>query len=616
MKQGEISQKVRGSICRLASLAAGVLAARGTFAQQPVPQRVFAVSGQAAPGTEAGTVFGGLGVPGIGARGDVAFDVTLAGSAVNTYMQSSLWLVPSGAGSPVIGYRGTDATNAYRIGRGAPSVDGVGRVSFITSTSGVSVLAGSPGSYQTVFKSGAAAPGMPAGTTLQPDLLTFQPLVDRDGDVYIESGTSYTSPTLGGNQPGMFLSAGGGPLQLLTYGGAPAPGVQDQMITGFSHAGLGGGGHVAFAASTITSQNVGGRGVWAGTLGKLTRIAYAGMTAPGIAGDLRMNVFYGGPAINSSGATVFSVDLLAPSGGTRAPVAYLYDGGQLTPIGAPGTPVPALGDGYVLDYSKSAWITDRGVALIRGNAHGAAGAASVLGWFRWRAGDGVTPIVRDGMAAPQLGAGVTLTGTKVISFNEAGEALVRATLAGTGVDSTNNDTLWAADPLGRFSLVARTGSAVGIGGGGERVVRTIGVSAMNFDQPPGFTAIPMPAALSDSGQVAYGLGFTDGSSANLLATLPSVIAGDVNNDLVVDLKDFDVLYRHLGQAGDRAVGDLDYDGVVGFSDYQVFQRNFGRSIDGGGVTGVPEEVAGMVPEPGVVAAGAVVVAGRRRRAAR
>jgi hypothetical protein len=72
----------------------------------------------------------------------------------------------------------------------------------------------------------------------------------------------------------------------------------------------------------------------------------------------------------------------------------------------------------------------------------------------------------------------------------------------------------------------------------------------------------------------------------------------------------------MGQAGDREVGDLDYDGVVGFTDYQVFQRNFGRSIDGGEVMAVPEEVAALVPEPagvGLVALGAALLGGGRRR---
>jgi hypothetical protein len=218
------------------------------------------------------------------------------------------------------------------------------------------------------------------------------------------------------------------------------------------------------------------------------------------------------------------------------------------------------------------------------------------------------------MAAPQIGGGVTLTNTTVVSFNEAGQALLTATLAGPGIDSTNNASLWAVDPLGQFSLVARTGSAVNVGGG-TGVVTNVFVSTTQYDVP-GFVDIPAPPSLSDTGQAAYAVTFTDGSSANLLATLPSVIAGDVNNDLVVDLNDFDVLYRHLNQAGDRTAGDLNYDGVVTFTDYQVFQRNFGRSIDGGGVMPVPEDVAALVPEPGrlgLLAAGVGVIVGSRRR---
>jgi hypothetical protein len=353
----------------------------------------------------------------------------------------------------------------------------------------------------------------------------------------------------------------------------------------------------------------------------MTRIAYSGMVAPdlppfpGVTGDLRMHVFTGPPGTNSSGATVFSADLLTPAETLYPSASYLYDHGQLTLLGALGTPVPASGEGRTLYYARSKRVTDRGEALIRGGTFRQnSGDPGVEGWYRWRSGV-VTPIVEDGVAAPRLGAGVTLTKTSVVSFNEAGQALLTATLAGPAMNSTNNASLWAVDPLGQFTLVARAGSSLVVEGA-ERVVSAISAWTTDYGSAtPG--SFPAPAALSDSGQAAYWVSFTDGSSANLLATLPSVIAGDVNNDLVVDLKDFDVLYRHLGQAGDRAVGDLDYDGVVGFTDYQVFQRNFGRSVDGGGaVMAVPEAVAALVPEPvgvGVIGLGAALLGGRRRR---
>jgi len=401
------------------------------------------------------------------------------------------------------------------------------------------------------------------------------------------------------------------------YANAPAPGVPGATMYAPGSQSVADGGRASFVAGLTYGPNTPrpNQGVFSGTAGDVKPVAITGQAAPGLSGSQTFYRFWAVSDVNASGATVFTVSTKNAAGAEDGFFAYVSDGGHLTPMAGPGTPVPALGAGYTLGSAMTRRINDRGQALVKASAIGPnAGDAAFNVWMRWAKG-ALAPIVRDGGAAPGMGVGVTLTSPEVVSFNDAGQSLVRATLAGPGVSSANSDSLWSVDPLGQFTLVARTGMTVS-GAGGSRVVTGLGVSAM----PPLQDAQGMPStprALSDGGQVAYQAFFGDGQDGVVLATLPSVIAGDVNYDLVVDLKDFDVLYKHLGKAGDRTVGDLDYDGVVGFSDYQVFQRNFGRSIDGGAVTGVPEEVAGMVPEPGVVAGvlvvGVVGMAGRRRR---
>jgi hypothetical protein len=70
------------------------------------------------------------------------------------------------------------------------------------------------------------------------------------------------------------------------------------------------------------------------------------------------------------------------------------------------------------------------------------------------------------------------------------------------VDSTNSDSLWAVDPLGQFSLVARTGSVVGVGGG-ERVVSQFDVATTQYETN-GWNEFLVPTALSDLGHSCRG----------------------------------------------------------------------------------------------------------------
>lgn len=214
-------------------------------------------------------------------------------------------------------------------------------------------------------------------------------------------------------------------------------------------------------------------------------VAITGRAVPGLSGSHTFYRFWSTSGVNASGATVFTASAKNAAGVEEGAFAYVSDGGQLTPMAGPGTAAPALGAGFTLRSGFTRRINDRGQALVKASAIGPnAGDAAFNVWMRWAKG-ALAPIVRDGAAALGLGAGVTLTSPEVVSFNDAGQSLVRATLAGPGVSSANSDSLWSVDPLGQFTLVARTGMTVS-GAGGSRVVTGLGVSAMPpLDGSPG-----------------------------------------------------------------------------------------------------------------------------------
>ena len=82
-----------------------------------------------------------------------------------------------------------------------------------------------------------------------------------------------------------------------------------------------------------------------------------------------------------------------------------------------------------------------------------------------------------------------------------------------------------------------------------------------------------------------------GTAVDLFA-LPSAAAGDFNADGMVDMSDFVVWRRTLGQTGDSLVADGNGNGRVDDGDYAVWRSHFGQAVGGGGAhTVVPEPSA-------------------------
>jgi hypothetical protein len=133
--------------------------------------------------------------------------------------------------------------------------------------------------------------------------------------------------------------------------------------------------------------------------------------------------------------------------------------------------------------------------------------------------------------------------------------------------------LLATDPTGARHTVLRTGGTYP-GPAGSKVIKYFNLllGSNNHDG--------RPSSFNDLGQLAIHLTFKDNTEAVVVATLPSAIPGDADNDLVVSFADFQRLEARFGRAGDRTTGDFNYDGLVDHADFMVLYDHFGQSFDG------------------------------------
>jgi hypothetical protein len=106
-----------------------------------------------------------------------------------------------------------------------------------------------------------------------------------------------------------------------------------------------------------------------------------------------------------------------------------------------------------------------------------------------------------------------------------------------------------------------------------------------------------------------GLIFNKVYTPTSLSLALDALDGDANLDARVNLSDFNILAANFGASGaDWLMADFTGDGLVNLADFNRLAANFGQMAAGPGVT--PEDwaaLASVVPEPGAVAAPAVLV---------
>ncbi len=548
-----------------------------------------ALTGEAAPGTETGTVFATFTTPlnhsimrpAIDELGNVAFIALLAGPAVDDSNRSGIWSDAAGplglvvrTGMPAPG------TPPGIVFSGVPSEYlpfppklGGGHVAFAGELSGpgitfanqFGVWAQQSDPVVLIARNGDPAPGQPAGVLFGQASLFG---IDSQAHTQLTASLFGAGITTANNES--IWSNRSGALEAIVREGDPAPGTPPGVVIGLGTFGTSSTfPRIAFNKESrlFVAANLLGPDVDAfndeglfleDETGVLTLLAREGDPAPGggqgvTYGGGSVLTMFDGLSINALGQVAFSCRL----GGAipTTPVTYTTVTGELELLVLSGDPAPpAFGAPILSDAGK--------LAVVGFVPDGDNDFHTVTTGIWWDQLGTMAPLVLPGdTVAHPLGDLTVHSAGQIIGFGSTGVLAFRAALntgAGNPIFS-----LLLADPQGGLHHVVGTGELFDVAGDGSDLREIVRIE---------------PGGLSDGGRVAFRLDFTDGSSGHFTAQLEA--SGDADADGDVDLADYALLAACLtgpnsGPAQPScATFDFEPDADIDLRDSAAFTNTF------------------------------------------
>jgi hypothetical protein len=496
-------------------------------------------SGTQAPDTPAGVNFNVIDDDVLlNAAGGTAFDSTLSGSGVNSSNDRGFWSSASSSGSlGLVARRGSHAPGTASDVNfdelDMPSLNALGQTVFRATLTGTGVNGsnndgiwmGAPGSVALVARAGSQA------AALAPGVNYFHfgppPALNPAGGIAFEATLSGTG--VNSSNDAAVWQGNPGSLRLVTREGNQAPGTPagvnfKQMNTPV----LNGAGQTAFSAF-LTGSGVdlsNDYGIWSEGGGSLALVARSGSPAAGTASGVVFSGFFP-PVLNAAGKVAFK-GVLAGTGVSSA------------------------------------------------NDHGL-----------WSEASGSLQLVaREGNPAPGTTSGVNFGTFDMITVNASGQIAFRASLAGTGVTTSNDEGIWATDSTGTLRLIVRKGAAFEVAPSDVRTILNVVYAggdptlggACNLSSCTG-NEDGRASPFNDSGFITFGLDFNDFSGGIFVSDLvANTVPGDYNRNGIVDAADY-VVWRNTEPENQTG--------------YNTWRTNFGRTS----AAGSSMSPALAVPEP-------------------
>ncbi len=541
------------------------LAAVGSMQCTAIAQlEIVAISGNPSP--DGNGTFLSFGTP-VLARGGLAFTATLTGTTLGQNDNRGIYRYRPGEPLTRIARKGQAPVdgNGTFFDFNVPAI-AVGGVTFVASLAGTSgglndnlgYFRGNGGAVTPIVRKGQPTPDGNGVFLSIPSLASNGKLQDAFDAQFTQQGQP--------QRRGVF-TAFDGTLTEIARSGQTAPG--GGIFTDFGGPSLSPFGEAAFRAFTTTTPGI-FRG---GEFSALAQIARGGQPAPdgnGVFGDF-------GVLASSAVRVAFYASLTGTSGGGSDDSGiFLGDGvGPLGQIVREGQSAPV--DGVFSDFGALAVDFGAGVAFQAFLRETSGGITDNEGLFIGFRGGPITQIVRKGQPAPD-GNGTFFAFTPqqmALDYDGRENLAFWAQVNGTSGGLFDNEGIFLAKASGEILQIARKGDPLDNGF----------ISALEFAGSVGASGDARSGLFSSGRALAFRATLDNGRQAILRFTVPlDSIAGDFNEDGVVDAADFVVLRKD----SDALPADA----------YDVWRANFGQSQRGAGAGAVAHSASGpAVPEP-------------------
>ncbi len=494
-----------------------------------------ALTGDPAPGTPLGVKFVGLETPLLDDAGQVAFEGS-ARDAAFTFGERGIWANAPGGSLELVAHGGTPGTPApgtdpgvnFRNFLEGPLFNRVGEVAFhaaiqgpgVDPTNNKGIWTGAPGSLDLLARQGDPVPGTVPEVFLGFFTSPLRPVFNRVGEAAF-SGGIFGPDVDSTNNGGVFLAGSVGP-ELVARKGGPAPGTDAGVvfdIFGFGTPTLNGAGKVAFngfLAGPGVLFGINNRGIWAGAVGNLQLVVRGGDPAPGTNPGIAFSAV-GSPVLNDAGEVAFGGNVTGPTvDSTNDQGIWAGAVGNLQLVVREGDPAPGTDPGVVFVGGAAPVLNGAGEVAFRGRLAGPGVLSGINNLGIWAGAVGnLQLVVRGGDPAPGTDDGVVFGisfGTPTL--NGAGKVAFKNRIFGPGVDSTNDQGIWAG-AVGNLQLVVREGDELEVAPGDFRTVKSLLSSLFTGSG----NEDGRRSSFNDAGQVAFLAAFTDFSEGIFVATV-------------------------------------------------------------------------------------------------
>jgi hypothetical protein len=536
-------------------LACTALSAIASVASAKVIYTTVALSGQQAPGTPTGVnyvSFFGNGFSGFSLNdaGHVAFQSWLDGPGVTEANRSALFAGPPGSlmlvarpGDPAPGF--PTGVNFQDLGN--LRVNDAGQVAFgggidgpgVTPENDQVLFAGPPRGLALVAREGSPAPGTQEGVVFGSYYFGyssgFSAVLNNAGDLAFNA--ILDGPGVIDENNGALFAGPPSALALIAREGIHAPGTPEGVVYresfGFRDLAINNAGHVAFttfldgpgvvAEEPGVFAGVNNLAVYAGPPGALFLVARAGSPAPDTAGANYRRVSLAD--LNDAGQVAFSAALEVVTGEYEDVAIYAGPPDSPALIARRGDPAPGTPAGVIYRdiYFKPLELNEAGEVAFQATLAGT-GVNSTNNEAIFAGSQGALRLVaREGSSAPGTAAAVSYDCFAASEFNDAGQVAFLAALHGRGVTDANDEALFVFDPVLGTQLIARAGDLFDVGGGDLRRIDDFGDDFPDIDHHVFYVSFNSGA----NGQLLFDLPFTDGSRGLFLAMIvpePSTVS--------------------------------------------------------------------------------------------